>query len=225
MTDPRSLDPLRGRFFTGEFSIATPDCLDADTIAALADGTISDPSRSAALRHIARCTVCRRAVASVKQALDEGPITHEVEVVEGRRGRFRIGPLLRVAVPIAAAAGIAVVLWVRTPTGQSVGSVLRDSAVTATATPRPIVPRDHVSGVAQFVWSALPRATRYRVRLYTDDGAVLWTRETSDTLIAAPATPALAPDVSYLWMVEAQTEWQRWTASDLVEFRIVPSPR
>lgn len=82
MTDPRSLDRLRGYFHTGEFPVATPQCLEADLVAALVDGSLDASTRAAALKHVATCAHCRRAVASVAAALADGPITHEIEVVE-----------------------------------------------------------------------------------------------------------------------------------------------
>ena len=82
-----SLDRLRRNFHTGEIPIASPQCLDADIIGALADGTLDAPARTRALPHLATCPLCRRAVASVAEALADRPITHEIEVVEGRRRR------------------------------------------------------------------------------------------------------------------------------------------
>ena len=87
MSDSDRLDRLRGYFHTGETPIAQPDCLDEHTVAALADGTLAADARTRALAHVATCALCRRAVASVAEALADGPITHEIEVVEGRRRR------------------------------------------------------------------------------------------------------------------------------------------
>src|SRR5438876_961968 len=65
MSDFDRLDRLRGFFHTGETSVATPDCLDEHTVAALADGTLDAEMRSGALTHVATCALCRRAIASV----------------------------------------------------------------------------------------------------------------------------------------------------------------
>src|SRR5881394_4232406 len=108
-TDPARLDRLRGYFHTGETPIAKPDCLDEHTVAALADGTLDAETRGRALAHVATCALCRRAVASVAEALAAVPITHEIEIVEGRRRRG--GPILRIAVPLAAAATVLLLLW------------------------------------------------------------------------------------------------------------------
>ncbi len=87
MSDFDRLDRLRGYFHTGETAIAKPDCLGELEVAALAEGTLDAELRSRALVHVATCALCRRAVASVAEALVDGPITHEIEIVEGRRRR------------------------------------------------------------------------------------------------------------------------------------------
>src|SRR2546421_12746441 len=51
MTDSTRLDALRGRFFTGEHPVESPDCLDADTLAALAEGSLGAAARVAAIPH------------------------------------------------------------------------------------------------------------------------------------------------------------------------------
>src|SRR6267143_1047820 len=109
MSDFDRLDRLRGFFHTGETPIAKPDCLDEHTVAALADGTLDVEARGRALAHVATCALCRRAVASVAEALAAVPITHEIEIVEGRRRR--VGPLVWIAAPMAAAATVLLLLW------------------------------------------------------------------------------------------------------------------
>jgi hypothetical protein len=44
-------------------------------------------------------------------------------------------------------------------------------------------------------------------------------------LVALPESVVLSPRVTYFWKVEAQTEWRRWVASDLVEFQLTESER
>ena len=84
MRKPDRLDRLRRNFHTGEIPLATSECLDAELVAALVEGSLDPETRARALRHLAACSLCRRAVASVADALADGPITHEIEIVEGR---------------------------------------------------------------------------------------------------------------------------------------------
>jgi hypothetical protein len=97
---------------------------------------------------------------------------------------------------------------------------LREPTDTSIHAPLPIAPRGPVARVDQLLWASVPGVERYRVRLYNDEGDVLWTTETADTLVAMPDSVDLAARVTYFWKVEAQTEWRRWAASDLVEFRV-----
>jgi hypothetical protein len=75
--------------------------------------------------------------------------------------------------------------------------------------------------VDRLIWSSVPGAERYRLRLYDREGSVLWTIETADTSVALPDSVRLRPRVPYFWRVEAQAEWMRWAASDLVSFQLV----
>lgn len=224
MIDPDRLRRLRGHFHTGEIPIARPDCLNDDTIAALAEGTLGGEARARALIHMATCVFCRHSVASLTSALADGPITHEIEAVERRSRSHR---MLWFTLPLAAAAAVLVVLFQRENADQLGIPILRDSVGSDTAAHAPILiaPRTAVARVEQFVWLRVPRADRYRVRLYNEEGDVLWTTETADTAVAIPDAIDLAPRISYFWRVEAQSQWQKWTASDLVEFRLAERSR
>jgi hypothetical protein len=59
------------------------------------------------------------------------------------------------------------------------------------------------------------------LRLYDREGSTVWTVETGDTSVALPDSVRLQPRVPYFWRVEAQAEWMRWAASDLVSFQVV----
>ncbi len=92
--------------------------------------------------------------------------------------------------------------------------------MTSAAAPVPIAPRAVVAEVGRLIWSSVPKADLYRVRVYDGDGTVVWRLETVDTTAALPTTVLLSPEHAYFWRVEAQVESNRWAASDLVEFRL-----
>jgi hypothetical protein len=216
MTDFDRLDRLRGHFHTSETAIAKPDCLDEHTVAALADGNLEAEARGRALTHVATCALCRRSVASVAEALADGPITREIEVVEGRRRR-RV-PLLRIAVPLGAAATVLLLLW---SPALNQSSVHRGSPPPlSTATPVPHAPVGTVAAVHDFRWSYVAGADRYRVTVFDAAGSVLFAAEASDTIVAFPDSIALAPGAAYLWKVDARTGFDRWAGSVLTEFSI-----
>ena len=207
MTETNRLDRLRGHFHTGETPIATPDCLDADTIAALADGSLPSDARPQALQHLAGCAFCRRAVASVAEALADQPVTHEIEIVEGRANRWR--RVMRIGVPVAAAATLLVLLW---------------SPANEGGAPTPIDPRGTVESAQRLQWTSVPGADRYRVTLFGPLGNVLYETEIADTVVMLPDSVRFLSGQPYLWKVEARTGWSRSVTSDLVGFTVARAP-
>jgi hypothetical protein len=214
-----SLDRLRRNFYTGDIALPSGECLDAEVIAALAEGSLDADSRAHALRHVAGCAACRRAVASVAGALVDGPITHEIEVVEGRR-RNR-GRILRTAVPLAAAA--LVLLWLWSPTDALAPHRGGNAGGDAQA-PAALGPVGTVAVVHGFDWTRVTGSVVYRFTLFDASGVVLYETQVSDTTLALPDSVRLDASRPYLWKVQARTGIDRWTASELVEFTIARAP-
>ena len=218
MTDTDRLDRLRGYFHTGETPMATPDCLAAETIAALADGSLPGDARLQVLPHLAACAFCRRAVASVAEALADQPVTHEIEIVEGPTNRWR--RVLRIGAPLAAAAIVLVLLW--SPLSDR-PPIHRGPGQSGTA-PVLVSPLGAVAAVRDLRWTSVAGADRYRPTLFDAAGAVRYETVTPDTTAALPDSLPLIPGRTYLWKVEARTGWDRWSASELAEFTIARSP-
>lgn len=202
----------------------TPECLDELTIADFVEGRLDPQTRAPVVAHLLTCARCRSVVRATGRLLADPAVARELPSPKwapaGRGWRRWSLPL-----GIAAAAAVLVLLWPRSAddTGSTPG--LREPTDTGTVAPVPIAPRASVARVDRLVWSSVARAERYRLRLYDNEGGVLWTLETSDTLVVLPDSVVLAPRVTYFWKVEAQTEWRRWAASDLVEFRLVGPSR
>ena len=216
MSDFDRLDHLRELFHTRETPVAKPDCLDEHTVAALADGTLDADGRGRALAHVATCALCRRAVASVAEALAAEPITHEIEIVEGRRRRR--GPVLRVAVPLAAAATVLLLLW--SPANDPFGRHRGPPPPPPATIPIPRSPVGAVATVNDLRWSHVTGADRYRVTVFDATGGVVFATEATDTVALFPDSIALVPGASYLWKVDARTGFDRWAASELAAFSI-----
>jgi hypothetical protein len=144
------------------------------------------------------------------------------ETLSGARSPIERRWLRYSTVGLAAAAVFALLVW---PPDRSPRPDLREPTLTTTVAPEPIAPRAAVARVREFVWVSVPRAQRYRVRLYDSEGVVVWRVETTDTSVVMPDSVILSQRDSYFWKVEAQTDWQRWAASDLVEFRLTGAPR
>lgn len=221
MTKPDPLElvrqTLRARARSGPL---TPDCLDDDTVAALADGTLAAATRAAVLPHVATCPRCRGAVASVARALADTGVAREVAGVEGGRRRFYM-----IALPVTVAAALLVVLaW---PRGLQDGvPPHRAPPITASSAPVLLSPIGTVANAGVLRWTAVAGADRYRVTLSDAGGRVLYETQIADTAAALPDSITLVPGRSYMWLVEARIGFDRWSASRLVEFSIggPPSP-
>ena len=212
MTDPDLPNLLR--YVRDGPGKETPQCLDDDTLAALAEGTIDPTTRAAVLPHLAGCARCRGAVASVARALADSGVAREVRGVEGA-GRHRF---YRIALPLAAAAALLLVLaWPRQTNDG--GPPHRDPPPDASA-PVPIAPIGVVANATPLLWTAVAGADRYRVTLSDARGVVLYETQLADTVAALPDSIVLVAGRSYVWIVDARTGFDRWSTSRLVEFSI-----
>ena len=215
MIEREGLDRLRRNFHTGDIPLSTGECLDSEIVAALAEGSLDADARARALHHVAQCALCRRAVASVAEALVDGPITHEIEIAEGRHGWRR--KVLRITVPLAAAAVL--LLLLRSPAAEN-GGEHRGAAESRSQAPVPVSPVGPVAAVHVLLWTRVANADAYRVTLFDAEGRVAYEARATDTTAALPDSIVLVAGRAYLWKVEARTGFDRWATSALVEFSI-----
>jgi len=68
-------------------------------------------------------------------------------------------------------------------------------------------------------WSPVAGADRYRVTVSTPGQRGVRDRDLRQRR-GVPRFDRLVPDAAYLWKVDARTGFDRWVASDLVEFRV-----
>lgn len=219
------LDPLRRALearAASESLAPSPDCLDEDTIGALAEGSLAAESLEIVVGHLARCGSCRVAVASVARALGDPAIAREVAAAERGRERPRWNRLLPMVLPLATAAAL-LLLVVRPWSTDAIPSEPRHRAPTITGVPAPSAtwPLGTVETATLLRWSGVLGADRYRVTLYDGAGQVLYQSQTSDTVTALPDSLRLLPGRRYLWKAEARTGWNRWSASPLAEFSVI----
>lgn len=189
----------------------TPECPDEVVLADFVDGRLGPEARAPLVAHLLACARCRALVKTTSRFAAEA-----AALSRGAGGKWRRWSL---PIGLAAAATLVLLLLPRGVDDRSSGG-LREPTDTSGVAPLPVAPRGSVPRVDRFVWSSVRRAERYRLRLYNDEGDVLWTTETADTLVAMPVSVHLVPRVTYFWKVEALTEWRRWAVSDLVEFRL-----
>lgn len=196
-----------------ERRIETPDCPDELVIADFVDGRLTPHSREPVAAHLLTCARCRALVKATSElATNEAGLTPRA-ARRWRRWSFPVG--------LAAAAALVLLLLPRGG-GDNSTPGLREPTVTSTIAPLPLAPAPGavVASVDRLVWSSVPKAERYRLRLYDREGSTLWTMETADTSVALPDSVRLLPRVPYFWRVEAQAEWMRWASSDLASFQI-----
>jgi hypothetical protein len=190
----------------------TPDCIDELAIADVVDGALTGSRRAEVMSHLASCARCRASVRATAALVADEAVAR---AIPGRRRQTRVWASIGVAAAAAAAIVIIIVPGNR-------GITLREPAVTNAIAPVTLSPRGSVVAVERLVWSKVPGAERYRLRLHRLDGTVVWSVETEDSLVVLPPTVRLAPREAYYWRVEALTEWRRWVESEMTQFRVEP---
>jgi hypothetical protein len=179
--------------------------LESGEVAAYLDRTLPPSDQSRIEEHIADCDVCRAELVEVARLLRTQP---------RRRGWY---------MPIgvaAAAAAVLLLVWPRPMEEPAVSPRYREPVVTTTVAPSVIAPRGASIAAPRFVWTEVPRADRYRLAVFDGTGRVVWETETRDTTAVLPGSIRLREGASYFWKVEAQTGWNRWVGSDLVQFSL-----
>lgn len=194
------------------------ECLDEMTIAALAEGVETDDSRAAAMAHLVTCASCRSQLTELRAALNDAEMTDALPR-PGTTRRLR-STITRVSAAGLAAAAALVFTIGRNWTQRETAAPMRDETGALVVAPLAVSPVDMVSGTLVFRWSAVPRANRYRVRVFKPDGVVVWETLTSDTTAVPPSPMILQRGTHYLWKVEARTDFDRWVGSALTEFQL-----
>jgi hypothetical protein len=220
MTGPHQANQIdRVRAFRGgETPVNTSDCLDEDSLAAMVEGTLPADARAKAVGHLARCEPCRKAVASVARALADPEVAGEIRAVE-KSSHPRHRRLVPVALSVAAAAVLLLMFVPRQVDDPR--SPHRAPPITAAPAPSALSPVGRVSETTQLRWTAVSGADRYRVTLFDPDGSLIYEAEVADTNAILPRSVPLLPDRTYAWRVEARLGFDRWAASDLIEFTVV----
>jgi hypothetical protein len=209
----------------------TPDCLPDAVVADFVEGRVTPETRGPLIEHLVTCAHCRSRVQATGRLLAHQAAEEMPRVVRRRRARWYFP-----AVIAAAAAAVLLLVWPRNVEQADTIPRLREPGLepepgsagihlTGPMAPVPLSPRATVPRVKRFVWSTVPGVDRFRLRLYDDEGKLLWSTQTADTILSLPDSIVLSGTGPYFWKVEAETEASRWTASDLVEFRLSGSER
>src|SRR5215831_217116 len=194
------------------------ECLDEMAIAALAEGVATDDARIAGTAHLVTCASCRSQLAELCAALDDSAIATALP----RDGATRRQRSAIMSVSAAGLAAAAVLVFAIGPNRgrHETAAPMRDETGALVLAPVAVEPVDIVSGALVFRWSSVPRANRYRVRVFDPEGVVVWETQTSDTTVAPAPAMTLERGARYLWKVEARTDFDRWVGSALTEFKL-----
>jgi hypothetical protein len=203
--------------------VAPPtECLSDGDIAAVAEG-IGGEERGRWLAHLAACDACRGRLAGLRRLLRDVAVAAELERLEGASADAPARRLRRPHLAAAAALAAAVVGGVLLRPGavpapsalyEESGTPHREAAITTTVAPRILGPVGPASAAESLVWTRVPHADRYRIRVFDREGTLAWDAHTSDTTLAIPAHLRGDTANAYLWKVEARTGWDRWVASE-----------
>jgi anti-sigma factor RsiW len=179
--------------------------LEPEEVVAYVDGAATGDERRWIESHLATCADCRQEVREI------------VGIVRALPGKTSVRR--RIWLPAAAAAAIVLILaWPRHRPGVVMRTgEHRQGVVTTTVAPRPLAPVGSVIRGDTLVWSSVPGADAYAIRLF-DASNMLWEGQTTDTVATLPASVGLRAGATYYWKVEARTGFGRWVASELVEF-------
>ena len=201
-----------------------PACLDEFALTEMVQGTADDATRNARIEHLATCGHCRRELASLADLLADPDVTKEIRAVEpGSSRRSRQWPWRAGVGLVAASLAIAIVQQQRSP-NESLPPH-RSPTITGAAVPTAVFPVGDVPAVRALQWATVSGADRYRVTLFDARGRVVYEAQLGDTTALVPDSVTLVPRQSYLWKVEARSGVERWTSSDLVEFRVIGGQR
>ncbi len=184
-----------------------PDHLENGEVAAYLDRALSPSDRSRIEEHLADCDACRAEVIEVARLLRTQPRRRDWYVPLG---------------VAAAAAAVLLLVWPRPVEEPALPPNFREPVVSTTAAPSAIAPRGAIVAASRFVWTGVPHADRYRLTVFDATGRVVWETQTGDTAVGLPESIRLQREASYFWKIEAQTGWNRWVGSDLIEFSLGP---
>ena len=214
--------------YSGPRRPETDDCLDEMTIAMVAEQSLEMSDNPAIIGHLAGCAKCREQLASVAGLLRNESVAAEIRMVDAsnalpvtRRGLRFAGAGALTAIAAAAVfmvGGSRDRASVTQPRLAVVDTQAhREPGMTTTVAPSLIAPIGAIAADT-FRWTSVPRADRYRLTVFDREGREVWEVEGTDTAVARPDSIAGQRGTAYLWKVEARTGWDRWVASELVEF-------
>jgi len=182
-------------------------------MAALLDRELSGKELDRVEAHLASCDVCRREVVEVSRTLN--PKTD-------RRPWYALGA-------VAAAASIVGILLLAPGTGgissgeestvRTGGQIVLDEGVPGIEVVSPTDAAVISRGSPLFVWRSGVESAVYRFTLTDENGDVLWTESTPDSLLSLTSEVILRAGATYYWFVDALLDDGGSATTGFHEFR------
>jgi len=221
-------------------------CPGAEQLAAYIDGTLSDVERPSLGQHLADCRYCLSLVAGVIS--DTSRVTPAIPVwvrkkaqaLPGAKGAKSWWWAWALAPAVACLLLVAVLVERPTkrgkmpPTSASIPSELAQTGNASKERTRSMnlqpeelrllaPPRGGTIGRSElrFVWSAVPNASSYQIRITTTDGGLLWEGRSEQPHAEPPRTLRLVGKDYFVW-VTAYLEDGRELRSAPMQFRVKP---
>jgi hypothetical protein len=168
-------------------------------LAAYLDHRLDDASRRRIEAHLVECGACRSEVMEGERVLRGAPSRR----VTARR------PLVLLAsfATLAAAAGVLFTVLPRRGASDERFVERSPDAPAGRVTPISVdEPQDSArltAAPATFVWRRAPGVSLYKFTLTDEQGHVLWSASTRDSLLASPASLVIPSSARYYWYVDA----------------------
>ena len=183
-------------------------------LAAYLEHRLDDASRGRVESHLVECDQCRRDVVDGERVLRSAP---------GRRTAARRPVALRAGLAAAAALLLTVLPRDEPRDGQPVER--GPDAPVGTPAPAIVVvePTDATrltAPPATFVWRRAPGVSLYKFTLTDEQGRVLWSASTQDTVLKPPASLVAPTSARYYWYVDALRADGSAVSSGVQAFRV-----
>ena len=186
-------------------------------LAAYLEHRLDDASRRRIEAHLVECERCRREVIEGEHVLRDAPV----------RRRSARRPFAALA-GLAGLAAAAVALFFVLPRDETSGRAPVERAAAPPVAPvtpaivvvEPIDSADLAAAPATFVWRPSPGVSLYKFTLTDDQGRVLWSASTRDTVLAPSGSVQLSPTTRYFWYVDALRADGGTVSSGVHAFRV-----
>lgn len=173
----------------------------------------SEADRARIVGHLAVCETCASRLAELVRAAAPGAgdatqlmsgdfVQHGYGVMRKRRGRLIVFRP-QVLIPLAAAAAIALAVWL--PSSRPESGPAEEAPVVRGTRPQALTPSGEVSGPIVFTWASPVSPDRYGIEVKDAAGQRIFYRETPEARLTPDAAleAALLPGGRYLWTVAA----------------------